>query len=177
MSGGLKFVVTSEREGNAASLTRQKNAESVKNVIAMDALGVLANDNPAELLNRLPGVYSIPSDEGNLDRPTIRGLPATMNTTTVDGGMASTELVNAPTLPAGTKARLDTAVTADPRLTGLQDIVAYTVANLYVARPPSPKYNTFELATTAAIADIRNGQDVTATLKALQAKLTLLMSR
>ncbi|MEO6245732.1 MAG: TonB-dependent receptor [Opitutaceae bacterium] len=80
-----KFVVTSEREGNAASLTRQKNADSVKNVIAMDALGVLANDNPAELLNRLPGVYSIPSDEGNLDRPTIRGLPAGMNKTTVDG--------------------------------------------------------------------------------------------
>ncbi|MBI5768491.1 MAG: TonB-dependent receptor [Verrucomicrobia bacterium] len=80
-----QFVVTSEREGNAASLTRQKNADSVQNVIAMDALGVLANDNPAELLNRLPGVYSIPSDEGNLDRPVIRGLPATLNKTTVDG--------------------------------------------------------------------------------------------
>jgi len=80
-----KFVVTTEREGNAASLTLQKNADSVKNVIAMDALGVLANDNPAELLNRLPGVYSLPSDEGNLDRPTIRGMPATMNRTTVDG--------------------------------------------------------------------------------------------
>jgi hypothetical protein len=80
-----RFVVTSEREGNAASLTRQKNADSVQNVIAMDALGVLANDNPAELLNRLPGVYSIPSDEGNLDRPVIRGLPATLNKTTVDG--------------------------------------------------------------------------------------------
>lgn len=80
------FVVTSEREGNAAALTRQKNADSVRNVIAMDALGVLANDNPAELLNRLPGIYSLPSDEGNLDRPIIRGLPATMNVTTVDGG-------------------------------------------------------------------------------------------
>jgi multiple sugar transport system substrate-binding protein len=101
----------------------------------------------------------------------------TFATTTVDGGMASTELVNAPTLPAGTKARLDTAVTADPRLTGLQDIVAYTVANLYVARPPSPKYNTFELATTAAIADIRNGQDVTTTLQGLQTKLVSLLSR
>jgi TonB-dependent receptor len=86
------FVVTSEREGNAAALTRQKNADSVQNVIAMDALGVLANDNPAELLTRLPGVYSLPSDEGNLDRPTIRGLPATMNTTTVDGGTMVSQL-------------------------------------------------------------------------------------
>jgi TonB-dependent receptor len=86
------FVVTSEREGNAAALTRQKNADSVRNVIAMDALGVLANDNPAELLNRLPGVYSLPSDEGNLDRPTIRGLPATMNVTTIDGGTLVSQL-------------------------------------------------------------------------------------
>ncbi|MBI5691329.1 MAG: TonB-dependent receptor [Verrucomicrobia bacterium] len=86
------FVVTSEREGNAAALTRQKNAASVRNVIAMDALGVLANDNPAELLNRLPGIYSLPSDEGNLDRPTIRGLPATMNVTTIDGGTVVSQL-------------------------------------------------------------------------------------
>lgn len=86
------FVVTTEREGNAAALTRQKNADSVRNVIAMDALGVLANDNPAELLTRLPGVYSLPSDEGNLDRPTIRGMPSTMNTTTIDGGTIVSQL-------------------------------------------------------------------------------------
>ena len=86
------FVITSEREGNAAALTRQRNAESVRNVIAMDALGVLANDNPAELLMRLPGIYSLPSDEGNLDRPTIRGLPATMNVTTIDGGTMVSQL-------------------------------------------------------------------------------------
>ncbi len=82
-----QFVVTSEREGNAAALQRQKNAASVENVIAMDALGVLANDNPAELLMRLAGVYALPSDEGNLDRPVIRGLPGDMNVTTVDGGV------------------------------------------------------------------------------------------
>lgn len=87
-----QFVVTTEREGNAAALTRQKNADSVKNVIAMDALGVLANDNPAELLNRLPGIYAVPSDEGNLDRPTIRGMPATMNRTTVDGATLVSQL-------------------------------------------------------------------------------------
>lgn len=87
-----EFVVTAEREGNAAALTRQKNADNVKNVIAMDALGVLANDNPAELLTRLPGIYSIPSDEGNFDRPTIRGLPATLNTTTIDGGTMVSQL-------------------------------------------------------------------------------------
>jgi TonB-dependent receptor len=82
-----EFVITAEREGNAAALNRQKNAASVGNNIAMDALGVLANDNPAELLMRLPGIYALPSDEGNLDRPVIRGLPGDLNTTTVDGGV------------------------------------------------------------------------------------------
>ncbi|MBI5689345.1 MAG: TonB-dependent receptor [Verrucomicrobia bacterium] len=82
-----QFVVTAEREGNAAALTRQKNAPNVENVIAMDALGVLANDNPAELLMRLPGIYALPSTEGNFDRPVIRGLPGELNSTTVDGGL------------------------------------------------------------------------------------------
>jgi len=82
-----QFVVTAEREGNAAALTRQKNARSVENVVAMDALGVLANDNPAEVLMRLPGIYALPSTEGNFDRPIIRGLPGELNSTTVDGGL------------------------------------------------------------------------------------------
>lgn len=90
-----QFVVTAEREGNAAALTRQKNADNVQNVIAMDALGVLANDNPAELIMRLPGVYALPSDEGNLDRPVIRGLPGDLNTTTVDGGVLAPQFAMA----------------------------------------------------------------------------------
>jgi hypothetical protein len=59
-----QFVVTAEREGNAAALTRQKNADNVQNVIAMDALGVLANDNPAELLMRLPRRLRAPVRRG-----------------------------------------------------------------------------------------------------------------
>ncbi|MBM3866948.1 MAG: TonB-dependent receptor [Verrucomicrobia bacterium] len=86
-----QFVVTAEREGNAAALTRQKNARSVENVVAMDALGVLANDNPAEVLMRLPGIYALPSTEGNFDRPVIRGLPGELNSTTVDGGLLASQ--------------------------------------------------------------------------------------
>jgi hypothetical protein len=50
------FVVTGEREGNAASLTAQRNALNVKNVVAMDAYGNLPNDSVGELAMRLPGV-------------------------------------------------------------------------------------------------------------------------
>ncbi|OAM88033.1 hypothetical protein AW736_21225 [Termitidicoccus mucosus] len=84
------FVVAEEREGNAASQVRQKNADNLTNVIATDALGMLANDNPAEILTRMPGIYSLPSAEGNSDRPTIRGMSGEMNAVTTDGGaMAS----------------------------------------------------------------------------------------
>jgi len=37
------FKVTGEREGNALALTMQRNAENVKNVVAMDSYGVLPN--------------------------------------------------------------------------------------------------------------------------------------
>jgi TonB-dependent receptor len=84
------FVVAEEREGNAASQVRQKNADNLTHVIATDALGMLANDNPADILTRMPGIYSLPSTEGNSDRPTIRGMSGEMNAVTTDGGeMAS----------------------------------------------------------------------------------------
>ena len=39
-AGDTVYVAAVDREGNAASLTRQKNADSVQNVIAMDALEI-----------------------------------------------------------------------------------------------------------------------------------------
>ncbi len=111
-----------------------------------------------------------PNTEAAIDFLTFASL-------TPAGGMAATELINQPVLPAATTARLNANIKADPRLQGLSQIVKYTVDNLSVARPPSPKYNTFELATTKAIMDIRNGADVTATLADLQEDLQQLLSR
>lgn len=84
------FVVVSEREGNAASLTRQKNAPNVKNVVAMDALGYLANSNPGELLIRLPGITSNTSDEGDVFSINVRGIDPNLNSVTIDGAKMAT---------------------------------------------------------------------------------------
>ena len=54
-----KFVVAGDREGNAAAITQQRNADSVKHVVSMDAFGNLANDNAGELLRRLPGMSGL----------------------------------------------------------------------------------------------------------------------
>jgi TonB-dependent receptor len=82
-----KFVVTGEREGNAASITRQRNAESIKHVVSMDAFGNLANDNAGELLLRLPGIAGVHDLDGNISEINIRGTAGNLNMVTVDGNL------------------------------------------------------------------------------------------
>lgn len=84
------FVVAGEREGNAASLTAQRNAINVKNVVAMDAYGNLPNDSVGELAMRLPGVAGSIDDQENVQNVMIRGIPSGLNSGMVDGSpMAS----------------------------------------------------------------------------------------
>lgn len=101
----------------------------------------------------------------------------TFDSTDFEGAMAGSIPLGLPVLPEATAARLKTLVDLDPRLTGLEAIVAYTVEHNSVARPPSTKYSTFEAAVTQAILDIRNGADVNSTLDATQDKLVRLLSR
>ena len=85
-----KFVVATEREGNAAAITRQRTADNVKSVVAMDALGILSNDNAGELLVQLAGISGEPDDVGNVFNVRIRGISSEQNSVTVDGNkMAS----------------------------------------------------------------------------------------
>ena len=58
------FSVVGEREGNAAALTAQRNADSVKSVVALDAYGNLSNSEAGELLIRLPGIAGSLNGEG-----------------------------------------------------------------------------------------------------------------
>ena len=84
-----EFRVTGEREGGAAAITAQRNAENVKNIVAMDSFGNLPNMSAGELAIRLPGVAGNLDDEGNVTGLTVRGMGPTMNRVTVDGGLIS----------------------------------------------------------------------------------------
>jgi hypothetical protein len=84
-----EFRVTGEREGNALALTAQRNADNVKNVVALDTYGNLPNLSAGELAVRLPGVASQLDDEGNVTGLIIRGQPSTMNRVNVDGQLMS----------------------------------------------------------------------------------------
>jgi TonB-dependent receptor len=65
----------------------QRNADNVKNVVAMDSFGNLPNLSAGELAIRLPGVAGQLDDEGNVTGVIIRGMPSTANRVTVDGGL------------------------------------------------------------------------------------------
>src|SRR4051812_47342104 len=84
------FTVAGEREGNAAAITQQRNADSVKHVVSMDAFGNLANDNAGELLLRLPGIAGVHDLDGNISEINIRGTASNLNMVTVDGNLMAT---------------------------------------------------------------------------------------
>ena len=84
------FKVTGEREGNAAMITEKRNADNVKDVIAMDAFGYLPNMSAGEVVMRLPGVAGSPTDEGLAYGFNIRGMDRSLNNVTVDGSSLTT---------------------------------------------------------------------------------------
>src|SRR5258706_10538178 len=51
-----KFVVAGEREGNAAAVTQQRNADNIKTVMASDAFGNVSDLNIGTFLMRMPGM-------------------------------------------------------------------------------------------------------------------------
>ncbi len=79
------FKVTGEREGAAAMITEKRNADNVKDVIAMDSFGYLPNMSAGEVVMRLPGVAGSPTVEGLNYQFNMRGMPPGLNNVTVDG--------------------------------------------------------------------------------------------
>ena len=88
-----EFKVTGEREGSAAAITAQRNADNVKNVLAMDSFGTMSNQSASEMVIRLPGVAGVLSGSGAglVDGFTVRGMGAGLNNVTVDGGLLTSQ--------------------------------------------------------------------------------------
>ncbi len=67
-----KFTVAGLREGNAASITKQRNAENLVNVVSMDTFGNVADGNVGNFLQNLPGV-SVNKEAGDIVGINLRG--------------------------------------------------------------------------------------------------------
>ena len=81
------FKVAGEREGGAAAITAQRNADNVKNVVAMDAFGTLPNMSASEVALNLPGVAGVLNEAGLVAGFSIRGVQPGLNTVTMDGAL------------------------------------------------------------------------------------------
>ena len=79
-----KFTVAGDREGQALAVTQQRNANNLKNVIASDAFGNIADQNLGNLLMRLPGLAE-EILEGEVASIAVRGIGADFNAVTLDG--------------------------------------------------------------------------------------------
>ncbi|MSU49762.1 MAG: TonB-dependent receptor [Opitutus sp.] len=78
------FTVSAEREGNAASITRQRNASNIINVVSLDAYGDVADGNLGNFMQKLPGV-AVQNAEGDNVGVMLRGAPPNMSMVTIDG--------------------------------------------------------------------------------------------
>lgn len=78
------FTVAGEREGSALAITRQKNAESTRSVVAHDSFGNIASGNVAEILQQLPGVAAL-YNGADIQSVQIRGIDPALNSVTVNG--------------------------------------------------------------------------------------------
>lgn len=82
------FTVSADREGSAASITRQRTAANVMNVVATDAFGSVADGNIGNLMVRLPGV-SGEFENGEVVGIKIRGTPVEFSALNIDGVRSS----------------------------------------------------------------------------------------
>lgn len=79
-----RFTVSGEREGNAKAIMEQKASMNMKNVVAADVFGDIADGNVAEFLKYMPGITT-DAEDSRVVR--IRGLDPKYVGVTMDGNM------------------------------------------------------------------------------------------
>lgn len=83
------FIVSTVKEGQALSITEQRNASNIKTVVALDEWGVLPTQNVGELAARLPGITFTTDEDDLIFNISVRGQPDSYTRLNIDG-MSST---------------------------------------------------------------------------------------
>ena len=83
------FTVETVKEGQALSITEQRNAGNIKTVVALDEWGVLPTQNVGELAARLPGVTYTTDEDDLIFNVSIRGQPDSYTRLNIDGMSAT----------------------------------------------------------------------------------------
>lgn len=81
---GESVLVIGQRANLASSISRQRAADGVENVLTRDAIGQFPDQNVAESVRRVPGV-NVLNDQGEGRFIAIRGLDPNLNATSING--------------------------------------------------------------------------------------------
>ena len=79
-----EVVAFGQRSAQADAINRQKNAKSLKSIVSADSIGQFPDQNAAEALQRLPGMF-IQRDQGEGRFVGIRGIDPNLNNVTING--------------------------------------------------------------------------------------------
>ncbi|MBM3841755.1 MAG: hypothetical protein FJ397_00605 [Verrucomicrobia bacterium] len=79
-----RFVISSEREGNAKAIMEQRNSMNITNSVASDVFGDVAEGNVGEFLKHMPGV-ELDLVQGEIRTIRLRGLDSEYTQVTLDG--------------------------------------------------------------------------------------------
>ena len=88
-----EFVVAGTKEGNAQAIVDQKQSINVKNSIASDAFGSVAEDNVGEFLKYVPGL-SLDYVENDARQVRVRGMGAKYAAVMIDGNPVASADIN-----------------------------------------------------------------------------------
>ena len=98
-----KFVVASEREGNAKAIMEQKHSIESKRVLATDTFGTISEGNVGEFLKYLPGVL-IDYTEADARSVSLGGLDPKYTSVTLDGSPIASSGIAAASGTSGNRA-------------------------------------------------------------------------
>ena len=88
------FTVSGPREGSASAITKQREAFNVKNIVASDSFGNVADGNIGDFLQQLPVVTAVYVG-ADVRSVQIRGIDGALNSVTMDGDrVASSQSAN-----------------------------------------------------------------------------------
>jgi len=144
------IIVYGQRAGQASAINRQKNANKLVSVISSDGIGQLPDQNAAEALQRMPGIF-IERDQGEGRFVGIRGIDPNLNNVTING-------LNVPSPEAGI------------RSVALDVIPSELISSLEVSKTVTPDMDASAIGGSIEVKSLsafdRNGRSYTFTAQA-----------
>ncbi|MGJ8692314.1 MAG: TonB-dependent receptor [Thalassotalea sp.] len=149
-------IVYGQRAGQAGALNRQKNANKLISVVSADSIGQLPDQNAAEALQRLPGMF-IQRDQGEGRFVGIRGIDPNLNNVTING-------VNVPSPESGV------------RSVAMDVIPSELIQSLEVSKTVTPDMDASAIGGSIEVKSLsafdRSGESYSVTLQGSHNELT-----